>query len=152
MNWPEQLYIVDEYGEARDSCYDHFLKGVFGKKNRRSKPGKTPEEKAARKENRKAFWGKIGQGVKDSGGVDGILGSVGNFIGAVKGSGTGGGTSDFRFGLGAAPGEPEKKETPVAVWVLGGIAVLAIGGFLVAQYRKKQDTRLISNHETMPQP
>ena len=146
---PKPLYITDHDGAVHDSHYDHF----FWNKKAQKKPRRTLEEKAARKENRKAWWSNVGKGIKDAGGVDGILGSVGNFIGAVK-SKPSGEPSDFQFQLGGA-GETQtpsnKQVVPVAAWVIGGIVVLAIGGYLVNQQRKKQEIRWMSD-QALKQP
>ena len=137
MNWPTQLYLADQMGEVSDSHYDSF----FWKKKGEKKPKKTEEQKAASKEKRKQFWGKVGQGVQDAGGAEGILGTVTNVFSFLKGGSADTGQYDYEMNMGHSEDgqqNQQKKGVPTAVWIVGGIAVLAIGGYLYTQNQKKQ--------------
>ncbi len=142
MNWPEQIYLANQTGEVSDSHYDNF----FWKKKGNKKPKKTEEQKAASKEKRKAFWGKVGQGYKDAGGAEGILGTVGNVFSFLKGGSQATGEYDYEMSVGR-PGEnpqnaQQKQGIPTGVWIVGGIVVLAVGGYLYTQSQKNKAAQL----------
>ena len=125
------------HGQGTDEDqYDYFFKKLFGKKN---KPKKTDEEKAARKEKRSAFWGKVGGGYQKAGGAEGILGTVGNVLSFFKPSGQ---AEDFEVGMGhpddGQGNAPEKKGIPKEVMIIGGIAVIAVAAWGFSQYKKNQ--------------
>jgi len=120
--------------EMDEDQYDYFFKKLFGKKNKR--PKKTADEKAAQKEKRNAFWGKVGGGYQKAGGAEGILGTVGNVMNFFKPSDQ---PEDFEVGMGHTQGEPEqKKGIPKEVMIIGGIAVIAVAAWGFSQYKKNQ--------------
>ena len=130
MNWPDQVYVLQEPQEIEE--YDPF----FWKK-------KSPEQKAARKKKRKAFWGKVGQGFQQMGGAAGVLQTASNVVSLVKGPQTAAAPSDYQISVGATgqpTTPPEKKGIPMVVWAVGGLLVLAAAGFLYKKYQKKPGT------------
>lgn len=138
MNWTEQIYIVDQAGQVADTHYDNFFWNKKGKK----KTKKTEEEKAAAKEKRKAFWGNLGKGVKDAGGVQGILGTASNVISFFKGESQASGEYDYEMNMGHPEDNPQntvqKQGISTGVWIVGGIVVLAVGGYLYSQSQKNK--------------
>lgn len=139
MNWDTQIYLANQMDEVSDSHYDHFFWNK--KKKGEKKPKKTAEQKVASKEKRKAFWGKVGQGVQDAGGAEGILGTVTNVFSFLKGGGQDTEQYDYEMNMGHSQdgqNQQQSKGVPMAVWIVGGIAVLAVGGYLYTQNQKKQ--------------
>lgn len=133
-----ELEYLQGQGEATDYEYDYFFKKLFGKK--------TDEEKEARKKKRKAFWENIGKGYQSVGGVEGIVGAAGTIKDFVK---PGDEASDFEVGVGHSKEEETEtaeKDTgiPKEVFIIGGIAVFAVGVWGYSQYRKNQVLKKLS--------
>lgn len=130
----ETEYII----HGGEDNYDYFLKNLFKKDpNKQTKPKRTAEEKAARKEQRQQWWGKQKEGFQKAGGVEGITSTFGNIVGFFKDDTPT--DYDISMGGGQPAPQPEKKGIPKEVIIIGGIAVLVIAayGFSVMQKNKK---------------
>ena len=127
-----ELEYIHGQGTGEDQ-YDYFFKKLFGKKNKR--PKKTEEEKAASKEKRSAFWGKVGSGYQKAGGAEGILGTVSNVMNFFK---PGEQPEDYEVGMGHPEEEEQKKGIPKEVIIIGGIAVIAVAAWGFSQYKRNQ--------------
>lgn len=128
-----ELEYLHGHQEGREQ-YDYFFKKLFGNRNKR--PKRTTEEKAVRKEKRKAFWGEIGNGYQKAGGAEGVLGTVGNVLNFFKPSDQ---QKNFEVDMGRTENEPEQKNgIPKEVMIVGGIAVIAFAAWGLSQYKKNQ--------------
>ncbi len=104
--------INEELGYER---YDSFFKK------------KTDKEKQASKEKRKAWFSNQKKNFNESGGLNGIMGTIGN-IGNWWKDDT---PADYDIDVGGDQGKAEEDDTAkkgisTEVWVIGGITVLAL--------------------------
>jgi len=135
----ELEYLVSRYS---DEDYDSF--NLFKKR----KP-KTEEEKQAKKEKRQAFFGRVSTGVKEAGGVEGIVGTASNIIRYFNGS-TDTGEYDYEVNMTRPGSEADSQSNktsngiPKGVWIIGGIAVLVLGGWALSNAIKKNETVTIT--------
>lgn len=110
--------------------YDSFL---FGKKKKRRL---TPEEKAIRKQKRKAFWSNLGKNVQQSGGAEGLGKTVDNIVNLFSKNKEV--PEDYSFELANVQAEPEKQRVPTSVFVIGGAVLLGIAGLGYMMYQNKK--------------
>lgn len=98
---------------------DHFL-------------GRNPE----RKEKRKAFFQKVGDKIKESGGLAGIGQTVNN-IGGLFGQNRGATESAPEWIPPENPPQrPRRKKVPTAVWIIGGVVLLGGLAFVLTNNAK----------------
>ena len=119
-----------------DLHHDNFL--FFGKKKR--KP--TPEEKEARRTERKKFWNDLEQTLQS----EGMDESVNNLVGAFKKSSRGSEkASDYKVGLqGQDENGQDKKDLPAGTYVIGGAVIVGLVVYVISAIHKHKQLKISS--------